>query len=282
MPFPPSVARALTRMLGSDKNTDRAERLHFPDAGHGYDAFGMHPAFVSLGDAAVGPLYEKYFRVKSNDAHHVPTTGPAIIAANHSGTLPFDGMMLGLDVLRNTDPPRMPRAVADYFVSSLPFISTFFSRCGVVSGSRGNVRRLLESGELLVLFPEGTPGISKNFSERYQLQTWRQGHCEMAVRYGAPVVPVGIVGAEEQMPQIARIPTGKLGLSVPFIPVPATPLPLPVRYHIYYGEALRFDQEFTPEQADDPEVVQECAARVKASVQQLLHRGLSERTGVFR
>ncbi len=282
MPFPPAVARALTRALGSSSHRERAGRLAFPDAGHGYDAFGMHPDFVALGDALVSPLYENYFRVQSHDAHQIPSSGAAILAANHSGTLPFDGAMLGLDVLRNTEPPRMPRAVADYFVSSLPFVGTFFSRVGVIGGSRGNVRRLLESGELLVLFPEGTPGIGKPFSQRYQLQEWRKGHCELAIRYGAPVVPVGIVGAEEQMPQIARIPVGALGLSMPYIPVPATPFPLPVRYHIYYGEPLRFHEEFKPEDADDPEVVGSCAARVKEAVSALLHRGLAEREGVFR
>lgn len=281
MPFPPSVARALTRALGDDRHLARARALHFHDAGHGFDPFGMHPDFVAFGDALASPVYDRWFRVRSVDAHHIPPTGPAILAANHSGTLPFDGAMLWIDVLRHTDPPRPARAVADYFVSSLPFIGTLFSRAGMVGGSRGNVRRLLESGELLLLFPEGTPGIGKRFSERYQLQEWRQGHCEMAIRYRAPVVPVGIVGAEEQMPQVARIPLRGLGLPVPYLPIPATPLPLPVRYHVYYGEPLHFEREFTPDDADDPEVVAGAAARVRAAVEGLIARGLRERAGVF-
>ena len=90
-----------------------------------------------------------------------------------------------------------------------------------------------------MIFPEGTPGIGKPFSDRYQLQEWRVGHCELAIRYRAPVVPVGIVGAEEQMPQLARIPMPKAS-PVPYLPVPATPLPLPVRYHIHFGEPMHF------------------------------------------
>lgn len=281
MPFPPAVARMFTKAFGSKGVADRARQLHFQDAGHGFDAFGMHPDFVAFGDTLAAGVYEKYFRVKSYDAHHIPATGPAILAANHSGTLPFDGSMLWMDVLRNTHPPRAPRPVADYFVSSLPFIGTLFARCGMVGGSRGNVRALLEAGELLMLFPEGTPGIGKPYSERYQLQEWRKGHCEFSIRYRAPVVPVAFVGPEEQMPQIARIPASKLGLSVPYIPVPATPLPMPVRYHILYGEPLRFDLEHTPEDADDPAIVQAAADRVKASVQALIHRGLRLRKGVF-
>lgn len=281
MPFPPAVARALTRLAGRSDALDRAQRLAFHDAGHGFDPFGMHPDFLAFGDALASWVHDVWFRVESYDAHHIPRWGPGILAANHSGTLPFDGMMLWIDVLRNTDPPRAPRPVADYFVSSLPWVGTLFARAGVVGGSRGNVRRLLEQGELMMLFPEGTPGISKPYADRYQLQTWRVGHCELAIRHRAPVVPVGIVGAEEQMPQLARIPTGKLGLPVPFVPVPATPVPLPVRYHILYGEPLRFDQEFQPEDADNPEIVAACAERVRTAVEALVHRGLRERKGVF-
>jgi 1-acyl-sn-glycerol-3-phosphate acyltransferase len=281
MPFPPSVARAISSVFGGPRVRDRAERLHFADAGHGYDQFGMHPDFVAMGDTVAKFLYERYFRVRSYGTEHIPASGPAVLAANHSGTLPVDGAMLWVDVLRHTDPPRTARPVADYFVLSLPVVSTLFARCGVVGGSRGNARALLEGGELLMIFPEGVPGIGKPWAHRYQLQEWRQGHCELAIRHSAPVVPVGIVGAEEQMPQLARI-KAPAGSAVPYIPIPATPFPLPVRYHIHYGPPLRFDREFRPDDADDPEIVQQAANRVKAAVQELIERGLEMRKGVFR
>jgi 1-acyl-sn-glycerol-3-phosphate acyltransferase len=278
MPFPPFVARALSSTLGGPHVRDRAARLDFSDAGHGYDGFGLHPDFVALGDTIAIPLYERYFRVLSYGSEHIPSTGPAVLAANHSGTIPIDGAMLWTDVLRHTNPPRVPRAVADYFVPSLPFVSTLFARCGVVGGSRGNTSALLEGGELLMIFPEGVPGIGKPFSKRYQLQDWRQGHCELAIRHRAPVVPVGIVGAEEQMPQLFRIP---LPGPMPYLPIPATLVPLPVRYHIHYGAPIRLDLEHEPEEADDPEVVRRAALRVKAAVQDLIDRGRRERKGVF-
>jgi 1-acyl-sn-glycerol-3-phosphate acyltransferase len=184
-------------------------------------------------------------------------------------------------VLRQTEPPRAARPVADYFVSTLPVVSTLFARAGVVGGSRGNARALLEAGELLMIFPEGVAGIGKPFSEHYQLQRWTKGHCELAIRHGAPVVPVGIVGAEEQMPQIARIPVPK-GSPLPYLPVPATLVPLPVRYHIHYGPPVPLHEEFRPDQADDPAVVSAAAARVKEAVQQLLDHGLAQREGIFR
>lgn len=270
----PSVVRRLTGLV---RGSDAARRpIRYQDAGHGYDRFGLHPDVAALGEALADPLYRRYFRVRSVGAENVPRFGPAVLAANHSGTLPMDGAMLWMDVLKHTD--RVPRPVADYFVSSLPLIGTWFARCGVVGGSRGNARALLEQGELLMIFPEGVPGIGKPFRLRYQLQEWRVGHVEMAIRHRAPVVPVGIVGAEEQMPQIARIPVGG---GIPYIPVPLTPLPMPVRYHILYGEPIRTDLEYTPDDADDPDIVRAAALRVRDAVATLLARGLSLRKGVF-
>lgn len=281
VPFPPTIARLISSTLGGSSVRDRADRLHFSDAGHGFDRFGQHPDFVAMGDAVVAPLHRRYFRVQSHGAHHIPKTGAAILAANHSGTLPMDGAMLWADVLRQTDPPRAARTVADYFVTSLPVISTLFARCGVVGGSRGNARALLQAGELLIIFPEGTPGIGKPYRDRYQLQEWRVGHCELAIRHRAPVVPIAIIGAEEQMPQLARIPMPP-AVPFPYLPVPATPFPLPVRYHIHYGEPLRFDQEYEPAQADDPDIVRGAAVRVRDRVQALIDDGLAQRTSVFR
>ena len=184
------------------KDLERLKNLHYHDAGHGYDPFGLHPDVIGMSAAITRPLYERYFRVKSQGHEHIPTTGPAILAANHSGNLPVDGMMIWTDVIRKTNPPRVPRPIADHFVPALPWLGTLFSRGGMVGGSRGNCRALLEDGNLLMIFPEGVPGIIKPWSKRYQLQYFRVGHAEMAIRHQAPVVPVAVIGAEEQMPQL--------------------------------------------------------------------------------
>jgi len=281
MPFRPAIANLLARLTLDDDAMDRIHSIHFLDAGHGYDTFGMHPAFVALGEAVIAPAYDKYFRCISHGCENIPASGPTILAANHSGNIPIDGAMLWLDVLRKTSPPRVCRPIADHFVPSLPFIGTLFSRGGMVGGSRGNARSLLEAGELLMIFPEGVPGIVKPFSERYQLQEFRVGHAELAIRHGAQIVPVGIVGGEEQMPALlASERLGKL-VGVPVLPIPVIPLPLPVRYHLYYGEPIRTDQEFSPADADDADKVASVAGRVQAAVDELLQRGLEERDGVF-
>jgi 1-acyl-sn-glycerol-3-phosphate acyltransferase len=281
MPIPPALARTLAAAMLPEAEIKRLEAVHFHDAGHGYDAFGLHPAFVAMGEGICRPVYERWFRVRSYDAHHIPTSGPAILAANHSGNLPFDGGMLWADVVRHTDPPRVPRPVADHFVPALPWVGTLFARCGMVGGSRGNARSLLEAGELLMIFPEGTPGILKPASERYKLQEFRVGHVELAIRHRAPVVPVGIIGAEEQLPLLFSIKSLGKPLGISAVPVPAVPFPLPVRYHIRYGPPIRTDEEYSADQADDPAVLRKAATRVRDAVAALLEQGLRERKGVF-
>jgi len=279
MPFPPSLARSLASFVLDDEQLSRLDELYFQDAGHGYDAFGMHPSFIALGQAIADPMYRRYFRVISTGHEHIPDVGPAIIASNHSGNVPLDGAMIWTDIIRKTNPPRVARAIADHFVPSLPWVGTLFARSGMVGGSRGNARTLIEAGEMLLIFPEGTPGIVKPFAKRYQLQKFRVGHTELAIRHGAPIVPVGVVGAEEQLPQL--LVSRRLGkpLGVPELPIPAVPIPLPVRYRIYYGPPIPVHEDYTPDQADDPEVLKEAAGRVKAAVNDLIQRGLKERGG---
>lgn len=253
----------------------RLRGVQVVDAGHGYDVFGMHPDWVAVAVWASRFGHDHYFRVAAHGVENIPARGRAILAANHSGVLPIDGAMLYANVVAHTDPARAPRPIADHFIPSLPFVSSLFARIGVVAGTRGNVERLLEAEELLMIFPEGAAGLAKPVRKRYQLASWRVGHAELALRHRAPVIPVAIIGAEEVWPLLARLdhlhPFG-----APFLPVPATLLPLPVRIHIHYGAPLYLEGD-----ADDPRQVAAAAQRVRGEVQRLLDRGLAERQGVF-
>ena len=280
MPFPPPpLARAITRSILTPSELEWVEGIVYRNAGHGFDAFGMHPTYVALGLATMMPMYRNYFRVRSYGSENIPREGQAIVAANHSGAVPTDGAMLWTDVLVQSR--RVLRPIADHFVTTLPFIGSLFSRGGMVGGARGNVRALLGSGEMLMIFPEGVPGIGKPFKDRYQLQKWRVGHAELAIRHSAPVVPVGIVGPEEQMPQIARVKSVGRAIGLPYLPITLTPLPLPVRYHIHYGKPIPVHQDYAPEEADDPARVLEAAERVRDAVADLLRKGLEMRQGIF-
>ncbi len=237
-----------------------AEEIPFNDAGHGVDCFGFSPDGALRGLAVTWWLYQYYFRVSSHGAENIPAAGPAVLACNHSGTLPLDAMMCAHDILRNSPGHRPPRIAMDWFVPKLPWVNLLCIRAGGVNGSRGNFHALLESGELILVFPEGVPGIGKPFSKRYQLQEWRPGHAELAIRHAAPVVPMAVIGAEEQWPQIARL-EGFSAFGAPYLPIPLTPLPMPVKYHIYYGEPIPIPELYSREQARDAGAVREAAER---------------------
>jgi 1-acyl-sn-glycerol-3-phosphate acyltransferase len=275
------LAGSICRRMLPASERSRLAALWFHDAGAGYDVFGMNPEWVAAGAGLCRFLYRTYFRVSSHGSENIPREGAAILAANHGGTLPFDAAMLYLDVLHYTDPPRVPRVLADVFAPRLPFVSTLFARVGVAAGTRGNVRHLLETGELVVVFPEGMPAIGKPLSERYRLRDWRVGHAEVALRHRVPVVPVAIIGPDEQWPQIGRIESIH-PFGIPYLPIPLTPLPLPVHYHVHYGAPIALHDELADGSPDDPAVVERAAARVKSAVAELLERGLRERRGVFR
>lgn len=280
LPPRPSVARVAQRLLPDDL-FQRAMQARIRDGGHGYDPFGMHQGGVAMGLVITRFLYERYFRVTSHGVHSVPPEGPVVLAANHSGTLPLDAMMIWSDVVRHAQGGRVPRVVMDHFVPNLPWVSVLFTGAGGFGGSRGNFHALLDAGECVIVFPEGTAGIGKPFRERYQLQRFREGFAELCIQHQVTVVPVAVIGAEEQWPQVARI-DGVHAFGAPFLPIPATPLPLPVRYHLWYGDPIRTADRWSRDDARDPDAVDTLARETQTAVAALIARGLSERKGVFR
>jgi len=230
----------------------------FHDEGHGYDLFGLHPPTLERATKIAGAAYDRYFRITSHGIEHIPASGPTILVANHGGVLPIDAGLLCIDVLRRLTPTRIPRPIADHFVPNLPFVSTLFARCGMVDGTRENVAHLLARGELVAIWPEGTTGPAKRFRDRYQLQDWRIGFAELAIRFHATVVPVAILGIEESWPLATKLATHWFG--APYLPIPAWPIPLPTHIHFEYLPPYQF--------RDDPRTA---ANQVREVVQRQLH-----------
>lgn len=276
--LPPRPTRGdLSRLVLPRELYELCQRVELDDQGHGFDCFGMSRDGLALALVITRFMYERWFRVSSHGIEHVPRTGAAVLAVNHSGMLPLDAMMIAADVLRRTGRPA--RTVMDHFVPDLPFVSSVFSGGGGIGGSRGNFHAVLDRGGLIVVFPEGTRGIGKGFARRYQLQHFSEGHAELAIQHQAPVVPVGVVGAEECWPQVAKLPVHAFGS--PYIPVPGTLLPLPTHFHLWYGEPIRTAGRFAPEDCHDADKVALLASEVQDAVAALIERGLAERGGVF-
>jgi len=250
----------------------------------GRNEYGVDPYGFDL-DYAIGAiapflwLYKKYFRVQVHGIDNVPRQGRFLLVSNHSGQIPLDAAMLGVACLMEMDPPRPVRALVEKWVPTLPFVSTYYARLGQVVGTPENCRRLLQADEALMVFPEGVRGLNKPWSQRYQLQDFGQGFLRLALETDALVVPVGVVGAEEQAPNLLNLGFVARLLSMPAFPLTPTglPFPLPTRYHLWFGKPLRFAGS-----ADDEDAVLSAKVEeVRAAVRALLERGLAERTGVF-
>lgn len=276
----PERPGVLERLLGDADRRRLAALDHLVDAETPYDRFGFSPAVARTAFPLFLALYRFYFRVESRGHENVAPEGPVILAANHAGVLPFDGAMAVIDLLLHTDPPRLPRAVVDRWAGGLPFVNVFFARVGQVIGTRENFADLLDDGQCLLVFPEGMDGIRKRITQRYRLQAFHTGFVEEALRARAPIVPMAIVGSDDQMPILFDLPQLARLLGLPMLPVtptfpwlgPAGLLPYPVRYRIVYGEPLAFHERFGPDAARDARLVQHLTQQVRRTVQQLMDR----------
>jgi 1-acyl-sn-glycerol-3-phosphate acyltransferase len=239
--------------------------------------------------APVRPLFDKYFRIDVRGVANIPDTGGALVVANHSGTLPIDGVMTSLAVLDHHPAHRHLRELAVDLVFRMPFLAPLARKAGHTLACAQDAERLLTGGELVAVYPEGFKGVGKPFSERYRLQRFgRGGFVASALRAGAPIVPCSIVGAEEIYPMIGDIkPLARL-LGLPYLPVtpffpllgPLGAIPLPSKWIIFFGEPID-TASYGESAADDPMLVFNLTDQVRETIQQNLYQLLMQRRSPF-
>jgi 1-acyl-sn-glycerol-3-phosphate acyltransferase len=286
--LPEAVARAATALPSDARAT--VERLLERMEGHyTEDEWGFDEEFADLVEPFFGFLYDRWWRVQAEGAERVPAHGRAMLAANHAGILPWDATMISVALLREHPLPRQPRFLVLNWAFELPWISTAIRRVGGVVASPYNALRLLEQDKLVAVFPEGVKGTGKPYSERYRLQRFgRGGFVEIALRAGAPIVPVAVVGSEEIYPKLADVPALARLIGAPFFPVTPTfpwlgPLgvvPLPSRWRIEFLDPID-TAAYGPEAAADRALVLELSERVRAAVQEALYVNLVRRGPAF-
>lgn len=170
---------------------------------------------------AYDPMYRNWFRAEWEGLDKIPTEGGALLVANHAGAIPSDAptIMHGVE----TELDRPVYGLADHFFKSTPVVGTLWSRTGGVVAHPDNAYRLLHDQQQLVLvFPEGSKGPGKTYNERYRLRRFgRGGFVEIAMRAGVPIIPIAVVGAEESMPILFKVPSVARALGAPYFPVTA-------------------------------------------------------------
>jgi 1-acyl-sn-glycerol-3-phosphate acyltransferase len=268
-----------------DEIEERLARLPTRLNEYGFDPFGFDPESSRMLLLAIAWIYRSWFRVTARGIGNVPS-GRVLLIGNHAGnTFAWDGAMLAAALFLEGDPPRIVRGMAEYFLPTIPFFNVYMQRFGSVVGTPENCSQLLDQGEAIMAFPEGQRGFVKTYSHRYELQEFGLGFMRLALETGTPIVPVGIVGSEEQSPGLANLRSiGKL-IGAPAFPItltfpwlgPAGFVPLPVKYQIEFGEPLNFEGDPT----EDDSAIGEKVEVVKDVIRSMLVAGLERRKGWF-
>ncbi len=174
----------------------------------GRRAYGQwqKPALTTL-----RPLFRMLWKIRAVGLDNVPLWGPAIICPNHVSVI--DSFML---------PAVLPRRIT--YVGKAEYLDdwktrTLFPKLGMIPIDRGGgdksqaaldtAARLLDAGELFGIYPEGTRSRSGD------LHKGKTGPARLAIRTGAPLIPVGLVGTRQVQP--------------PDVPLPRVFLPVEIR-----------------------------------------------------
>ncbi len=286
--LPEAVARGASALPRDARLT--AERIAARlDGDHPEDEWGFDETFTDLVEPLFGFLYDSWWRVRAEGVAKVPGHGRALLVANHAGILPWDATMIAGAIRREHPLPRHPRFLVLDWAFDLPWVSTGIRRLGGVVASPFNAQRLLDQDELVMVFPEGLKGAGKPYSQRYRLQRFgRGGFIEIALRSGAPIVPVAVVGSEEIYPKLGELPGLARVLSAPYFPVTPTfpwlgPLgvvPLPSRWRIEFLDPID-TARYGPGAASDRGLVLELSERVRDAIQAAVYTNVVLRGPAF-
>jgi 1-acyl-sn-glycerol-3-phosphate acyltransferase len=269
---------------------NRWRKLAMRDRSDVVDEFGRDPNVAARVDPLLEFLYKTYFRVETRGLGHIPDEGRALIVANHSGTLPYDGAMIMHAVKEEHRAHRAVRPLVEDFVFHFPYLGTLMNRIGGVRACQENAERLLAQDQLTAVFPEGIKGIGKLYKERYQLQRFgRGGFVKLALKCDAPIIPTAVVGAEEIHPMVTKVTWLAKSFGIPYIPVtPTFPflgvaglVPLPTKWYIAFGEPLYFNAEYGADGANDRILVNKLAEQVRTRIQEMIDALLKQRKSIL-
>jgi 1-acyl-sn-glycerol-3-phosphate acyltransferase len=279
----------LNRVMGFVQFAYHQRELARRGTAYSVDDFGFDPQWTESFLSVFKVLYRDYWRVETTGIENVPATGRALLVANHAGVLPWDGTMIKTAMFVEHPHPRHVRALVASLFMGMPVLSWFLRRTGQTVGHPDDTRRLLERDELVLVFPEGVKGTGKPFKDRYRLRRFgRGGFVSTAIRAGAPIIPVSVVGSEEIYPMIADLAPVARALGMPYVPVtplwpwlgPLGLLPLPSKWRIQFHEPIHVET-YPPDAADDRNLVMALADEVRETIQKGVYENLKRRRSIF-
>jgi 1-acyl-sn-glycerol-3-phosphate acyltransferase len=253
------------------------------------DEWGRSERTRAIARAIYEPVYSKWFRTEWEGLEKIPSRGGALLVANHAGAIPSDAPVIMHGIEKELERPVY--GLADYFFRTVPVVGTLWARSGGVSARPANAYRLLrEQQQLALVFPEGTKGPSKSFTDRYQLRRFgRGGFVEIAMRAGVPVIPIAVVGSEEAMPVLFRLPSLARVLGVPYVPITANLLafgplgvvaPFPAKFKLRVLNPVHFDVPPDQDRYSKSRIMEE-SERIRSELQEAVYDLLRDRRSVW-
>jgi 1-acyl-sn-glycerol-3-phosphate acyltransferase len=253
------------------------------------DEWGFDPEVMQAILPFMNFMYGTYWRVQTSGMENIPDEGRALLVCNHSGQIPWDGAMVGTAVYNEHPAQRLVRTLYATWFPTLPFFSALFTKLGQVLATEENGVRLLNKDELVAVFPEGYKGVGKLYKERYRLARFgRGGFVRMALKTGAPMIPVSVVGAEETYISLAKSDFIARMIGFPYFPISITwPwfgllgfVPMPTKWYIDFGEPIPTDT-YGPGAANNMVLVSQLTDQARNVVQNMVYSRLSTRRSVF-
>lgn len=253
------------------------------------DDWGLDQEFVDVVRPLFDFLYRKYFRVETSGIENIPETGRALLVSNHSGQIPWDGSMIASAVLNDHPSGRLIRALFASWFTQMPVLSAVLVKLGQTLANEENGIRLLEQGEIVLVFPEGIKGISKLYKDRYKLARFgRGGFVRMALKTSTPIIPVSVVGAEETYITFRQTRFISKLIGYPFLPISLRwpwlgllgLVPLPTKWYIDFGAPIQLDR-YGDGADEDIVLVSQLTNQVRNTIQNMIYQRLGERKSIF-
>ena len=254
----------------------------------------VRPSALASAVAGFGKL-ASYHRLEVRGIERIPVDGPALLVGNHNGGLnPVDGLFL-VHYYRTLGYDRPVYILAHDILFRVKRMAELLESVGIIRARKGQASELLAAGHKVLVFPGGDIESMRPFRERRKIVlAERQGFVHLALKNGAPIVPVVSAGSHEtllilsqgtriarlmNLPRLARLNSLPLLLAAPWGlmwgPTCALPyLPLPAKITVQIGEPLAIPR------CDDAAVREHAPPiydRVQRSMQAILDDLYSER-----
>jgi len=257
-----------------------------PDPEPHFDDFGMDRKYIAAyGKTLFRFLSSYYWRIEARGLEHLPREGPAVLVGTHRGFMPWDGVMAVHLIAQITG--RIPRFLTHPGLLKFPFIANFVTKLGGVPAWQENAERILENGEILGVFPEGTRGAFALYRDAYKLQSFgRETFIKLALRYRVPIIPFVTVGSAEIFPVFWQIksPRWTRYSDWPCFPIstfPFCPLPLPSKWHTRFLAPIDVGKDYPPKAAEDSSVVKTIGLQVRNQMQSAMDEMRARRPSIF-